>query len=264
MFRAMVAAYVLLGAWLLYGCSAPAAGFPTIGSSMLPSRPLPLAHSPPSPTKNQVRVEQPAVRPAKRARKQQPLDQAIAVPVVVTTKISARRALHTSVVPAITARVLEKAPVPVPKRNKTTGKGEAAKGASFKKPQPNQRPKSSPIKAPLAKTDPPPDFADVWEVITALRETRDAPVDAHGAEILGDWVPPGAPPRTEDEYQFTVMVALMLSSQVKAHHAVNSHGSRSHRAHRGSLYPLEHLHLYSIYGYCICLFGYLPTDRGSF
>ena len=76
-----------------------------------------------------------------------------------------------------------KAPLGSGERSPTRrpGKESAAQGAG------SPRPKTSPIKAPLPKTEPPADFFEVWEVLKALRETRDAPVDVHGAEVLGDW-----------------------------------------------------------------------------
>ena len=48
-----------------------------------------------------------------------------------------------------------------------------------------------------------------------MRTPRDAPVDEHGAEVLGAWSPLGAPPPEEDEFEFAVLTALMLSSQTK-------------------------------------------------
>ena len=37
----------------------------------------------------------------------------------------------------------------------------------------------------ISQSPPPPDFDEVWRLVERLRQVRDAPVDMHGAEVLG-------------------------------------------------------------------------------
>jgi endonuclease-3 len=55
----------------------------------------------------------------------------------------------------------------------------------------------------------PKDFENVWGIIKALREVRDAPVDLWGCDKVVDWSAP------RDVVEFQILVAAMLSSQTK-------------------------------------------------
>lgn len=71
-------------------------------------------------------------------------------------------------------------------------------------------PSRSPIKAALSPNSPPSDFEAIWEVVKALRNPRDAPVDEYGAEALGTLCGKTlAGSYSEAEFEFGVLVALV-------------------------------------------------------
>jgi endonuclease-3 len=78
------------------------------------------------------------------------------------------------------------------------------------KPKP-KKPRTTPVKkAPVAvKSEPPPNWEEIYSLVAAMRATRLAPVDTMGCESLAS---PTASPRDQ---RFQTLIALMLSSQTK-------------------------------------------------
>lgn len=68
--------------------------------------------------------------------------------------------------------------------------------------------RKTPIKAPLAKREPPENWEKTWDIIATYRASHPAPVDTVGCERLADRSDPKS-------FRFQTLVALMLSSQTK-------------------------------------------------
>ncbi|PFH32486.1 endonuclease III family 1 protein [Besnoitia besnoiti] len=67
--------------------------------------------------------------------------------------------------------------------------------------------------AALPDSPPPPHFNDIWTAVTEMRAKRDAPVDSMGVEAMGALALQNG--GGEKEKRFSILVAVMLSSQTK-------------------------------------------------